>query len=519
MDSQTPNNSSGPSNLQDEINAIGEEAGILKDDKERLKKDEPAIDISSPEPDSSDSEEEEIREQLQKDFTSGATSSEIIHDHENISFVGQSVKQPVEVLQGKMSDIKPVSEPLANTVPVTPANNSVTPPVPPNPAVTTAASNTQQPIKPIKPLGDNSASSKSSVPSIRTYSSDVKGAVNQDKLTTSKIVLAEQKRRLAQQQKAPASIDKSSNVGMIWLVISIIFILGGVGLLAWYFLNRSNVETLVVVPTLSDVQERFITLDSQESVVFNDFNTNDVLARIAGAQTNLIPPQTVKEVAIGVLKIVENEDIINYATTEELFERLRVRADDRLVRALGDDFVYGFYGGFENEPFLLIQVLNHEIAYPLMFGYEDAMVFDLHPLFPNVELGIEAPVEEASSVPEEEDPIEETEESETQEGEEDFREKILEEVEEFEKSAQSKIEGVLSGVLAQATSTFAQGTTPQEDFTDLIVSNQDVRVLYNTDNELLLLYGFLDRSNLIITTDPKAFEEIVNRIRTKALIK
>ncbi len=51
-------------------------------------------------------------------------------------------------------------------------------------------------------------------------------------------------------------------------------------------------------------------------------------------------------------------------------------------------------------------------------------------------------------------------------------------------------------------------------FEDVVIRNNDVRILKNVDNKAMLLYSFVDRNTIVITTNIDAFEEIVTRLKT-----
>lgn len=65
---------------------------------------------------------------------------------------------------------------------------------------------------------------------------------------------------------------------------------------------------------------------------------------------------------------------------------------------------------------------------------------------------------------------------------------------------------------------FPVGTNPlgptntiQENFQDMVIKNKDTRVLKDSFGNIVLMYSFLDRENLVITTNEQTFVEILNR--------
>lgn len=57
-------------------------------------------------------------------------------------------------------------------------------------------------------------------------------------------------------------------------------------------------------------------------------------------------------------------------------------------------------------------------------------------------------------------------------------------------------------------------TSQQKLFEDMVIKNIDIRALKDGRGEIILLYSFVDRETIIITTSTETFGEIVNRLRT-----
>jgi hypothetical protein len=54
-------------------------------------------------------------------------------------------------------------------------------------------------------------------------------------------------------------------------------------------------------------------------------------------------------------------------------------------------------------------------------------------------------------------------------------------------------------------------------FLDKIVENRDTRVILNTTNDILLLWTFLNRNIIVITTNEYTLKEIISRYSTSAV--
>ncbi|MCE9643802.1 hypothetical protein K8Q93_00945 [Candidatus Parcubacteria bacterium] len=60
--------------------------------------------------------------------------------------------------------------------------------------------------------------------------------------------------------------------------------------------------------------------------------------------------------------------------------------------------------------------------------------------------------------------------------------------------------------------TNASSSLTSVTWNDMVISNKDARVLRSKEGKTLLLYSFIDRSTLVITTNEQTFGEIVRRI-------
>jgi len=56
-------------------------------------------------------------------------------------------------------------------------------------------------------------------------------------------------------------------------------------------------------------------------------------------------------------------------------------------------------------------------------------------------------------------------------------------------------------------------------FEDRIVENQDVRILKNSNGEIVLIYGFFDSETILISSDQDCFVEVLKRLREKPISK
>jgi hypothetical protein len=112
----------------------------------------------------------------------------------------------------------------------------------------------------------------------------------------------------------------------------------------------------------------------------------------------------------------------------------------------------------DNQPFLIVRVDSYEAAYAAMLAWEPTMQADLSPLF------------------------------------------------DYTPTVHIPEQGI------------ATTTTPtqfiQTGFVDKIVENHDARVIQNSTGDVSLLWTFIDRNTLIITTNDATLREIISRLQT-----
>lgn len=142
-------------------------------------------------------------------------------------------------------------------------------------------------------------------------------------------------------------------------------------------------------------------------------------------------------------------------SSEDFFRNVAVSAPPALTRAFGQKYMAGVYSFDTNGIFLISSVDDYGNAYTGMLKWENSIAEDLPPLFKTSEL---------SSV----------------------------------------------------SFSVASGTPI---FKDDAFNNQDVRILRNSSGETVLVYGFADKNTLIITSDEKIYQAIVNKYRNNKLVR
>jgi len=72
---------------------------------------------------------------------------------------------------------------------------------------------------------------------------------------------------------------------------------------------------------------------------------------------------------------------------------------------------------------------------------------------------------------------------------------------------------------SNGTSTVASYFGIQGTWQDGVIMNKDIRSFEKPDGTVLLLYSFVDNGTIVITTDPAALTEILNRLEKQTFIR
>jgi hypothetical protein len=163
-----------------------------------------------------------------------------------------------------------------------------------------------------------------------------------------------------------------------------------------------------------------------------------------------------KPLAQGAVRLLYTADTAS--TSDSVFAALQLPAPSVLLRNINaKDSMAGIVNaGDVQSPFFILSVTSYSNTFSGMLSWEPAMPNDLSQLFPSYAV--------ASTVS-------------------------------------------TSSPQATATSTIAS-------WRDETVSNHDVRIYRDAANQSILLYGYWNQATLIITRDPAAFAEILQRLAT-----
>ena len=167
-------------------------------------------------------------------------------------------------------------------------------------------------------------------------------------------------------------------------------------------------------------------------------------------------------------------------STSEFFKILDTKAPAPLLRSFKQDFMFGFFGLSDSrEPFLLIELDSFDLAFSGMLAWEKVLNEDIGSLFTRRVVTVKEvlPDPTASS-------------------------------------------SLISTSTAQTQTRIINFDNPNPaGFEDVTIRNKDARMLTNIRGETILLYSFIDRKFLLITSNENVLREIVNKLIAEQSIR
>ncbi len=288
---------------------------------------------------------------------------------------------------------------------------------------------------------------------LETYQSDVEKYIRDQNISTVQVAAAEQKRRQDTAQPievAPRAPHGKSVALQVAAVVAGILFIVGAGSAFVYSYVKSQ-----PLPQKQNPTAPFITVDSTMDIALTSGDSRDIIMQkfvAAEAQTH----QSVGLVAQLRPWIASSTGTLPIAA-QTFLSVLTPNMPPELLRTIQPEFLIGVHSFEANQPFLLFSVDSYQGGYAGMLVWEKTMQRDLSPL--------------------------------------------------FDYTPTQRVRDEIPTI----------GTTTQvllSPFVDTIVENHDTRAIKNTSGDVLLLWTFLDRSTVLVTTNPNTVHEIISRIKT-----
>lgn len=342
------------------------------------------------------------------------------------------------------------------------------------------------------------------IPTLRTYKGDINQTVNKDKISTAKILIAEQNRKRATEETtADTSIKRPTNIIVLALsVILIIIALGGIGYFGY---------TKVIVQTIEPVKisTSFLFVFDQEKTIEISENTINPVEEIQKQSNALIDTnnETYTDIVFYKKKPETKENV--RLTSQEFFKLFDISLPTNIARSVSNNFVYGMYKtNGKVEPFLVLGITDYETLYSSMFIWESTLALDIKDLFPTVrdlfDLTKNRRVSEVTLAP-------------------------------TPPQASSTTTSTSTLVSTSTSATTTIQMTPEQQyqsdieqtsqinrtirFIDIVFSNKDARAVRDPNGNPFFYYAFIDRTKILFAQDPKLLNEISRKIKEKSLVR
>ncbi len=326
---------------------------------------------------------------------------------------------------------------------------------------------------------------------LETYQSDIENLVQSKNVSVLSIAAAEAARRGEVVGQPAATQASSFDIGTLMrragMVLGGILLLAAAGGALWWVLKQ---PTSVQVQAVQAAP--FIKVDEAKvlAVPATRFTHSDFMKALT-AQRDAV------SLSLGLIEYLElatasaTSSGQTYAplTTAALLTNLSPNIPDALVRALSpSQYLLGVHAYDDNQPFLILGVDSYEGAYAGMLAWERTMQSDLEPLFNRIPpVRIQEPVVATTTA--------------------------------TSTAATSTPAAPLAATSTASTTPSVAAAAPSPaEFADRIVENHDARVIEDENGEIVLLWTFINRSVLVITTNEATLREIISRLTTPAVV-
>jgi hypothetical protein len=292
---------------------------------------------------------------------------------------------------------------------------------------------------------------------VRTYKGDLESAIQNNHLSSINIAIAENQKmhNQIQAEQKQPEVAAPSEYSKNKIIIFISVILIALGIIG---VIVAFILTSSGSNPVAQVQElpALITTEYKDELSLNTVPKGKLL-EILSAKLN--------DSQITVNKLYNTYITSGTSTSRKLITAGEFAAQtgfnmpDILKRTLLPDYMLGAYSFGKNLPFIIFKSTYFENAYAGMLSWEINLKKDLLILFrlPGYENG--------------------------------------------------------GGLIADLT------PTDNKKFEDGVIVNKDVRILKDEKNNVILLYGIIDKETIIITVNDTAFKEIINRLNKEKSLK
>lgn len=332
------------------------------------------------------------------------------------------------------------------------------------------------PPAPVPPADD------SAVKPLQTYRSDIESLVQKGGVSEVSIAAAEAMRKNKKEEETPQEAPPPREPGWwkkwVYIGAGVVLLLGAIALIVPVVLRTS--------PTTPQT-------GTYTGLIFVDeIAAVGVVPQRQGMMAALTSARDTVDISLGL--IAQLFVVADPAAPEpapypivDFLSLVAPLVPAELLRTLEPEYVLGVHSYDRNQPFLLLRVDSYDVAYRAMLNWERSLRADLIPLFNRSVSPQLAPTPT--------EPLA---------------------AESFATSTSSTSSPQATGATTtQASSTPSiteQSVIIATAFVDVVAENRDTRAIVDTEGNILLLWTFLDRRTILITTNEATLREVISRL-------
>lgn len=307
-----------------------------------------------------------------------------------------------------------------------------------------------------------------SLPPIRTYKGDIEDLLKRGKTSTVTIAMAEDKRRIGKLLSTTEEEERLARSGSrVAIIAAIILIFAGLTILGWFvFIRKTPIQT---VPAY--IASTIITADQSKEIAVDNLTRRSFIDKIIAEKNTLnITLGSVAEFILTKGKAEEKKRI----DTSTFMTILQTQAPSSLERSLAGEFVFGLHSGSGGyKPFIIFKTDSFQETFASMLNWETTLPNDLGPIFLSGDTN----------------------------------------------QTNNLVATTTETKMATSSETGATNGNFHLKWSDAVLRNKDARVVKDQNGQIVLLYSFVDQKTLIITTNENTLKELMDRLRTAALVR
>lgn len=310
-------------------------------------------------------------------------------------------------------------------------------------------------------------------------------------------------------EKEEKKVNKKSFLNYKIILLSIFLI--GISLIVFYLstnfkdffleLKEKPIEVQKSSLIMADKTFQIDTLNKTTREIIGSLR-DEIKKETLAEENDLIELAIIKRIKIKKADSGEEEILLSKITNADFFKLIESEAEDSLIRSFGPEIVVGVHQKKNGlEPFIVMKVNSFEESFAGMLNWERKMISEIKDIFYDKLGSSQVFVGEKIKTKSEEVISSSSTASSTA-------------------SSTTSLPASLMATSSTSTASVVETVTYNpEKFEDLILLNKDVRVIKNTSGEILFFYSFINRENLIMTTNVETFDLVSKRLNISKLIR